>query len=167
MSCVVLGVFVLHAPFPSSAVAAEARGNAGSFLESCRQCPGLLAAEASVGSTAFSGDLWLRALLSHLLWVLKCPGMNLLWVLKGSSVAFLDFTRVVIGPLGSQKKSWVRRSSAGLSTTEGKSPPSVVAAESGLTKDSSKGGPGRQSVRGTDCHVSPAPEYCPLSGAVG
>lgn len=50
--------------------------------------------EASVGSAAFSDNLWPRALLSYPLWVLECPGVNLLG-LKAASVECLDSYRVV------------------------------------------------------------------------
>lgn len=88
----VLGIFILPVlKFPFSLVAPERKGNASWFLKSRHQCLGLLAKEASVGSTAFSDNLWPRAHLSHPLWVLESPGVNVL-VLKGSSVAFLDLT---------------------------------------------------------------------------
>lgn len=90
--CMVLVIFILHVmKFPFSFVAPEKKWNASWFLKSRHECRGLLAKEASVGSAAFSDNLWPRAHLSHPLWVLECTGVNLL-VLKGFSVAYLDFT---------------------------------------------------------------------------
>lgn len=115
--------------------------------------PGTVAGEASVGSTAFSGGLWLRALLSRPLWVLKRPGANLVWVLKGSSVPFLDFTGVVIGPQGStgtseeelgQEKIWGP-------VDNGRQKPPLCG---GSREQTSRGGPGRESASGTDSRVS-------------